>query len=144
MRIAWRSLLFVALMTGSSIARDQIRIEASLDTATHTISGVVTVIWSNNDSSYADPRFRLYANFEPKHPIFATGEEKSQTVIDSVYLYGQKESVDMAVNGTDLLLNVGPEYFWVPTYDRTSTRTISLFFKTKIGDGGNRLGRFPE
>ncbi len=144
MRIAWRSLFLLIVLGASVAARDQIRIEASLDTATHTITGVVTVIWFNNDSSYANPHFRLYANFEPKSPIFATGEEKSQTVIDSVYLYGQKDSVDMTVNGTDLLLSLGPEYFWDPTYKRTSTRTISLFFKTKIGDGGNRLGRFPE
>lgn len=144
MRIAWRSLLLFALLTGTAIARDQIRIEASLDTDTQTITGVMEVIWHNSDSTYADPHFRLYANFEPKHPIFSTGEENSQTVIDSVYLSGRRDSVERSVSGTDLGLTLGPEYFWDSTNNITRTRTISLFFSTKIGDGGNRLGQFPE
>jgi hypothetical protein len=130
-------------LVGTAIARDQIRIEASLDTSSHTISGVMTVTWDKTDSSYNDPHFRLYANF-------VAGQNKSDAVdttqkgsfIDSIVINGYRLQKTPVIIDSDL--SVLAE-FWKPGIeDYTSSRTMSVYFRTVLIAGGNRLGHYDD
>jgi hypothetical protein len=129
LRTVWRSLFVAFLLVAASSAADQIRISAELDTATHSISGWVTVTWPTLESAVSDLRFRLYANLRTDLPASASLNRSSDSTYTNVdtLVVGDVDLTDRCtIEGTDLSCPTEQ------TYTQGESLAVRLHFTTHV------------
>jgi hypothetical protein len=134
LKTAWPNIfvLIFLLAVTTVAAADQIRVTATLDDSTHTVTGRLSTIVSDLSPELRQLHFRLYPNrFCDSTDTTGTG---CGLVVDSLFINGANRISEATVAGTDLALPI--------LYEDLTDRELAIesYFTLKLPHDRERFG----
>ncbi len=130
MRTGWLSIVVFVLTAAMARAADRISIEATLDTDSNTVVGIMEWTLPPRASFPADLRFQLYPN------QFVDRVESGGVVVESLFVDGHDITAAMEIDGTDLYVPL-PERF-----EPGESLLVRACFTSRLPHSWRRFGRY--